>query len=124
MNELDETLIGCTKKPGKRGRGARYKSAVEIFPDAHRVIARVKTCIPGTHSHVSNNHLNHYLSEFSDRFNRRFKQRPLTILDSSVTICCVTHTITYKQLVAGLSGRQYFILKGPFMHLYVFRELY
>jgi hypothetical protein len=32
--------------------------AVEIFPDVHRVIARLKNWIRGTHSHVSSKHLN------------------------------------------------------------------
>jgi transposase-like protein len=84
--------LGCTQR------------AVEIFPDVHRVIARLKTWIRGTHSHVSKKHLNRYLSEFSYRFNRRFKQRRVTIFDRLVTACCATEAITYRQLVADLSG--------------------
>lgn len=80
------------------------KKASEIFPDVHRVIARLKTWIRGTHSHVSKKHLNQYLSEFSYRFNRRFKQRRATIFDRLVTACCSTPTITYRQLVADLNG--------------------
>ena len=82
--------------------GPRYRSW--IFPDVHRVIARLKTWIRGTHSHVSKKHLNQYLSEFSYRFNRRFKQRRATIFDRLVTACCSTQTITYRQLVADLNG--------------------
>jgi transposase-like protein len=78
--------------------------AVEIFPDVHRVIARLKTWIRGTHSHVSKKHLNRYLSEFSYRFNRRFQERRVTIFDRLVTACCVTEAVTYRQLVADLSG--------------------
>lgn len=174
MIELDDTLVGGSKKLGKRGRGARCKvpvmvavetrpkgcghvalskmeplssqqtkiflehkvhhssqitsdglhlyrplaecfditqipvhggkSAAEIFPHVHRVIARLKTWIRGTHSHVSKKHLNRYLSEFSYRFNRRFKQRRATIFDRLVTACCATQTITYRELVADLSG--------------------
>lgn len=77
--------------------------AIEIFPDVHRVIARLKTWIRGTHSHVSNKHLNRYLAEFAYRFNRRFKQRRATIFDRLVTACCATQTITYHQLVADLN---------------------
>jgi transposase-like protein len=79
-------------------------SAVEIFPDVHRVIARLKTWLRGTHSHVSNKHLNRYLSEFSYRFNRRFQQRRVTIFDRLITACCATEAVTYRQLVAELSG--------------------
>jgi len=82
------------------GNGQR---AVEIFPDVHRVIARLKTWIRGTHTHVSSKHLNRYLAEFSYRFNRRFKQRRDTIFDRLVTACCDTQTVTYKQLVSALS---------------------
>ena len=82
------------------GSGER---AVEIFPDVHRVIARLKTWIRGTHTHVSSKHLNRYLAEFSYRFNRRFKQRRDTIFDRLVTACCDTQTVTYKQLVSALS---------------------
>jgi transposase-like protein len=78
--------------------------AVEIFPDVHRVIARLKNWIRGTHTHVSSKHLNRYLAEFGYRFNRRFKQRRQTIFDRLVTACSTTQTITYKQLVSALSG--------------------
>jgi hypothetical protein len=73
--------------------------AVEVFPDVHRVIARLKNWIRGTHGHVSGKHLNRYLAEFGYRFNRRFKQRRETIFDRLVTACCKTQTITYQQLV-------------------------
>jgi len=78
--------------------------AIDIFPDVHRVIARLKTWIRGTHSHVSSKHLDRYLAEFSYRFNRRFKHRRTTIFDRLVTACCTTHTVTYRQLVADLNG--------------------
>jgi transposase-like protein len=78
--------------------------AIDIFPHVHRVIARLKTWIRGTHSHVSSKHLDQYLAEFSYRFNRRFKHRRTTIFDRLVTACCATQAITYRQLVADLSG--------------------
>jgi transposase-like protein len=78
--------------------------AIDIFPHVHRVIARLKTWIRGTHSHVSSKHLDRYLAEFSYRFNRRFKHRRTTIFDRLVTACCATQAITYRQLVADLSG--------------------
>ena len=68
-----------------------------------RDIARLKTWIRGTHSHVSSKHLNRYLAEFSYRFNRRFKQRRDTIFDRLVTACCDTQTVTYQQLVSALN---------------------
>ena len=77
--------------------------ATDIFPHVHRAIARLKTWIRGTHSYVSNKHLDQYLAEFSYRFNRRFEHRRKTIFDRLVTACCSTHTITYKQLVAELN---------------------
>ena len=82
------------------GNGQR---AVEIFPDVHRVIARLKTWIRGTHTHVSSKHLDRYLAEFSYRFNRRFKHRRDTIFDRLVTACCTTQTVTYRQLVSALN---------------------
>jgi transposase-like protein len=78
--------------------------AIDILPDVHRVIARLKTWIRGTHSHVSGKHLNRYFAEFSYRFNRRFKHRRTTIFDRLVTACCATQAVTYRQLVADLSG--------------------
>lgn len=78
--------------------------AVKIFPHVHRVIARLKSWIRGTHCHVSSKHLNRYLAEFSYRFNRRFKQRRATIFDRLLTACCATQTISYRKLVADLSG--------------------
>jgi transposase-like protein len=92
----DLTLYPLTVGSGQR--------AVEIFPDVHRVIARLKSWIRGTHSHVSKKHLNRYLSEFSYRFNRRFRQRRVTIFDRLVTASCSTEAVTYRQLVADLSG--------------------
>ena len=77
--------------------------AVEIFLNAHRVIARLKAWIRGTHSHVSGKHLDLYLAEFSYRFNRRFKQRCDTIFYRLVTACCDTQAVSYKQLVSALS---------------------
>jgi transposase-like protein len=82
------------------GNGQR---AVEILPDVHRVIARLKTWIRGTHTHVSSKHLDRYLAEFSYRFNRRFKHRRDTIFDRLVTACCTTQTVTYRQLVSALN---------------------
>ena len=82
---------------------SRGPRAVEILPDVHRVIARLKNWIRGTHSHVSSKHLNRYLAEFSYRFNRRFKARRATIFDRLVTACCTTQTITYQQLVSALN---------------------
>jgi transposase-like protein len=78
--------------------------AIDIFPHVHRVIARLKTWIRGTHSHVSSKHLDRYLAEFSYRFNRRFTHRRTTIFDRLVTTCCTTQAVTYRQLVADLSG--------------------
>jgi transposase-like protein len=89
----DLNLYPVTVSSGQR--------AVEIFPDVHRVIARLKNWIRGTHSHVSSKHLNRYLAEFSYRFNRRFKSRRDTIFDRLVTACCTTQTITYQQLVSA-----------------------
>jgi transposase-like protein len=89
----DLNLYSLTVSSGQR--------AVEIFPDVHRVIARLKNWIRGTHSHVSSKHLNRYLAEFSYRFNRRFKSRRDTIFDRLVTACCTTQTITYQQLVSA-----------------------
>ena len=78
--------------------------AIDVLPHVHRVIARLKTWIRGTHSHVSSKHLDRYLAEFSYRFNRRFKHRRVTIFDRLITACCVTPAVTYRQLVADLSG--------------------
>jgi len=75
----------------------------EILPHVHRVIARVKTWIRGTHSHVSPKHLHRYLAEFSYRFNRRFTQRRATIFDRLVTACCISQGVTYKQLIAEVT---------------------
>ena len=82
---------------------SRGPRAVEILPDVHRVIARLKTWIRGTHSHVSSKHLDRYLAEFSYRFNRRFQARRATIFDRLITACCNTQTITYQQLVSALN---------------------
>ena len=38
------------------------------------------------------------------RFNRRFKERRATIFDRLVTACCTNQAVTYRQLVAELSG--------------------
>jgi hypothetical protein len=50
----DLNLYPLTVSSGQR--------AVEILPDVHRVIARLKNWIRGTHSHVSSKHLNRYLA--------------------------------------------------------------
>ncbi|MBW2149459.1 MAG: transposase [Deltaproteobacteria bacterium] len=78
--------------------------AVEISPHVHRVIARLKTWLRGTHCPVSIKHMNRYLDEFSYRFNRRFKKRRATIFDRLVNACCNTEALTYRHLVADLSG--------------------
>ena len=78
-------------------------TAVEVFPDVHRVMANLKSWIRGTHTHVSGKHLDRYLAEFAYRFNRRFKGRRETIFDRLVTACCKTRPVTYRELVTALS---------------------
>jgi len=83
----DLNLYPLTASTGQR--------AVEIFPDVHRVIARLKNWMRGTHSHVSSKHLNRYLAQFSYCYNPRFKSRRGTIFDRQVTAGCTTKTIMY-----------------------------
>ena len=79
-------------------------TAVKSLPRVHRVIERLKSWLRGTHCHVSEKHMENYLSEFSYRFNRRFKKRRDTIFDRLVIACCNTKTVTYNQLIAELGG--------------------
>jgi hypothetical protein len=69
-----------------------------------KIVSRVDRSVILADTHVSSKHLNRYLAEFSYRFNPRFKQRRVTIFDRLITACCATEAITYRQLVADLSG--------------------
>jgi|688.fasta_scaffold1028589_1 hypothetical protein len=49
------------------------------FPCIHNLILNIKTCIRGTHHHISANHVAKYLNEFCFRFNRRAFMRKMPI---------------------------------------------
>jgi hypothetical protein len=87
--------------------GGTGQNAGEVFPRVHRVIPPLKNWIQGTHFHVSEKHLNRYLAEFCYPFNRRFKDRRVTIFDRLLTACCTTQTVTYRQLLAELNSYLY-----------------
>ena len=77
--------------------------AGEELPNVHRTIERLKTWIRGTHTFVSNKHLNRYLAEFAYRYNRRFKGRRETIFERLITACCQSLPISYDQVVTELN---------------------
>ena len=77
--------------------------AGEELPNVHRTIERLKTWIRGTHTFVSNKHLNRYLAEFAYRYNRRFNGRRETIFERLITACCQSMPISYNQVVAELN---------------------
>lgn len=62
------------------------KQAIEILPNVHRAIERLKNWIRGTRAFVSTKHLNRYLAEFEYRFNRRFKGRRETIFEAGAAV--------------------------------------
>jgi len=72
---------GWSGYPGMEDLGYRHKvinlskrkqSPYELLPRVHRVVSLLKRWLMGTHQGaVSHDHLNHYLDEFTFRFNRR-----------------------------------------------------
>lgn len=73
------------------------KAAGKLLPWVHRVIPNAKAVIRGAHRGVSEKHLDAYLSEICDRFNRRYWEREL--FDRLIKACVSADTITYPELI-------------------------
>jgi transposase-like protein len=66
--------LGIDHRPRKGGHG---RQALDILPWAHTVFGNLKTWLRGTFHGVSPKHLQRYLDEFSNRFDRRWREGEL-----------------------------------------------
>jgi len=81
------------------------KRAVALLPRVHRVASLLKRWLLGTHQGaVSNKHLQHYLEEYTFRFNRRRSRHPGKLFFRLIEQVIATERTTYRQLVE--SGSQ------------------
>ncbi|MFA9462535.1 IS1595 family transposase [Thiohalorhabdus methylotrophus] len=78
------------------GAATPPKQASERLPWVHLAISLAKRTVLGTFHGVSHKHLTRYLSEFTYRFNRRWKEDelPFRLLNA----CVNAETITYAEL--------------------------
>ena len=67
-----------------------------LLPKVHIVVANLKMWLRGTYNSLPDRHLQHYLDEFTFRFNRRWKLE--NIFDKLLVRCLNTYTITYAEL--------------------------
>jgi len=74
--------------------------ASKLLPRVHRVAALLKRWLLGAHQGaVSNKHLQHYLDEFTFRFNRRTTKHPGKVFYRLVQQVVAVKRTTYRQLV-------------------------
>jgi len=71
-------------------------NASKVLPWVHIFIANAKSMVRGTYKGVSTKHLQHYLSEFCYRLNRRFNVD--LIFDRLMTACVEKKPITLAEL--------------------------
>ena len=92
------TSFGSLEAEGYRHDGAPTPAsqAGERLPWVHLVISLAKRALLGTYHGVGHKHLGRYLSEFSYRFNRRWKEDELPF--RLLTACVTAETITYPDL--------------------------
>jgi len=80
-------------------------TAFTVLPRVHWVIESLKSWLRESDCHVSQEHLENYLAEFSYRFNSRSQKSRDTIFNLLVTVSCNTKAATFSRLIAELSGQ-------------------
>ena len=73
------------------------KDSLKLLPWTHRLIANAKAVISGPHRGVSAKHIQRYLTEVWDRFNRCFWQRQS--FHRLLNACASTNAITREELM-------------------------
>lgn len=74
----------------------RIGNKSHLLPKVHIVVANLKMWLRGTYNSLPDRHLQHYLDEFTFRFNRRWNLE--NIFDKLLIRCLTTYTITYAEL--------------------------
>jgi len=82
-------------RPRKCGHG---RQALDILPWAHAVFGKLETWLRGTFHGVSPKHLQRYLDEFSERFDRRWREGEL--FGHVLRRVARGHPLPYRLLVA------------------------
>ena len=85
----------------------RGKSASKLLPRVHRVASLVKRWLSGTHQGaISREHLNHYLDEYTFRFNRRASHYRGKLFYRLVQQALTVGPVPYKLIVKHVRGRR------------------
>jgi transposase-like protein len=85
----------------------RKRSASELMPRVHRVVALLKRWLLGTHQGaVSHEHLDYYLDEFTFRFNRRTSRSRGKLFYRLVQQAAAVEPVPYKAMVRHARGRK------------------
>ena len=78
------------------------KKANEVLPGVHRIAARVKRWLMGTHQgSFEADHLQAYLDEFAFRFNRHKSAHQGMLFYRLMEQCVAMHLMSFRELVAN-----------------------
>ena len=79
--------------------GSDRSASIDMFPLVHRVASLVKRWLLGAYQGaVTSKHLQHYLEEYTFRFNRRSSRHPGKIFMRLVQQAVVTRATTYREI--------------------------
>ena len=83
------------------------QKASELLPYVHRVVALLKNWLRGTHQGaISSEHLDHYLDEFTFRFNRRTSRYRGKLFYRLLQNAMLVEPITYQHMIKNIRGRK------------------
>ena len=78
-----------------------------LLPHCHRVASLLKSWLMGTHQGgVSHEHLDHYLDEFTFRFNRRTSKHRGKLFYRLLQNAVIIEPVTFKQMTRNVRGRK------------------
>ena len=84
----------------------KKKSASELLPRVHQVVALLKRWLMGTHQGaISHKHLDYYLDEFTFRFNRRRSHNRGKLFFRLVQQAVAVDPVTYHRIFHPNSGK-------------------
>jgi transposase-like protein len=102
-----EGYTGVEREGYRHEVTVRKRSASELMPRVHRVVALLKRWLLGTHQGaVSHEHLDYYLDEFTFRFNRRTSRSRGKLFYRLVQQAAAVQPVPYTAMVRHARGRK------------------
>jgi transposase-like protein len=102
-----EGYIGVDQQGYRHAVTIRTRTASELMPRVHRVVALLKRWLLGTHQGaVSPAHLDYYLDEFTFRFNRRTSRSRGKLFYRLVQQAAAVEPVPYTTMLQYTRGRK------------------